>query len=148
MNCDCRRRSLPFAIGALTSTVCVVLSTCGEIKLTRVSAITFPLLSRICTGAFIFNCDDRSTGTYTYASRLPAAGYLSPRIPIVWGDDPSHLGKTHRRIPRFQCRNVLGGVVPRHCLGVDHLDGHGRGAPPRGPRLCRILRAPEPYADP
>ena len=63
MNCDCRSASLPFAIRAFTSTVCVVLSTCGEMKVIRVFASTLPLLSRTCTGRFIFNCDDLSIGT-------------------------------------------------------------------------------------
>ena len=56
MNCDCRSASFPFAMRAFTRTVCVVLSTCGEIKLTRDCASTLPSLSTTCTGRFIFSC--------------------------------------------------------------------------------------------
>src|SRR5438445_13414701 len=71
MNCDVRSLSLLLAIRALNSTVCVVLSTCGEMNLIRLSATTLPAPSKICTVKLILTWEAHSPGTYTYPSSLP-----------------------------------------------------------------------------
>ena len=64
---NCAGRSVPpvFWIRAFTSTVCVWGSACGEMNVTRLSATTAPVPSRMRTGIPIRSWPARSTGTET-----------------------------------------------------------------------------------
>jgi len=63
MNCDVRSRSRLFAMVAFTRMLCVLLSTCGEMNVIRLCAMTLPVVSTMSTGMPIFNWVERSTGT-------------------------------------------------------------------------------------